>query len=240
MRDRVKSQTKKRWIVSGIICAMIIVALATTIFFASTIEGLLKLRPDLNAIKETAHEVHFVYVGQGDAILIRFPNEETMLVDAGPSKSIDYLENYIDNVFFERDEDKSFDYVLLTHGDADHSGGMVDILTKYPTELFYRPAITAEQQGTQTYENILDKLSSLQASGVTSVVTSTAGITIKNGDDDIVEFLSPIESYYEDANDYSPMLLLTYCEEKILLTGDASSDIEDDLLDEFATANRLA
>jgi len=239
MVSKINIQKRNRWIVSGIVCTIIIVALATTIFFTSIIEEIFKLRPGLNTIDETSLEVHFVDVGQGDAILIRFPNEETMLVDAGPSRSFDYLENYINNVFFKNGEEKSFDYVLLTHGDADHSGGMLDILKKYPVELFYRPAITTEQQGTQTYENVLDKLISLQASGETSVVTSIAGITIKNGDDNIIEFLSPIESYYQDSNDYSPILILNYCGEKIMLTGDAGSGIEDNILEEFTSSSRL-
>lgn len=240
-KKNIDSKTKKvRWIVSGIIFALIIGILATTMFFVPSIEVSFKLRPDLSLIDETALEVHFVDVGQGDAILVRFPNEETMLIDAGPSKSIDYLKTYIDNIFFQSSEEKSFDYALLTHGDADHSGGMTEILSTYSVGLFYRPATTILQQTSTTYETLLTKLDSLQAENKISVVTSTAGIVIKDGEINIAEFLSPSETYYEESNDYSPIILLTYCGEKIILTGDAGEDIEDEVLDSFTASDRLA
>lgn len=69
--------------------------------------------------------VHFIDVGQGDSILIRFPDGKNMLVDGGDKKSDSYtaiaevLTTY--NV-------ETLDYVLLTHTDADHCGSLDDVI----------------------------------------------------------------------------------------------------------------
>lgn len=235
-----QEKIKRRWIISGVLFFLLMVALALTMIFSSKMETFFKLRPDLSEIKETALEIHFVDVGQGDAILVRFPNEETMLIDSGTNKSINYLKNYIDNVFFKKKEEKKFDYILLTHGDADHSGGMLEILNTYSVDLFYRPATTASQQGSKTYSDILNKLDELQSSGKTSVVTSTKGITINCGDVPMIEFLSPTESYYNNLNNYSPILMITYSGEKIMLTGDAEAEIEAKVVEDYTLADNLA
>lgn len=234
-----QAKIKRRWIISGVLFFLLMMALALTMMFSSKMETLFKLHPDLSDIKETALEVHFVDVGQGDAILVRFPNEQTMLIDSGTNKSIDYLKNYINNVFFKKKEEKKFDYILLTHGDADHSGGMLEILNTYPVDLFYRPATTASQQGSKTYSDILKKLDELRDLGKTSVVTSTKGITINCGDVPMIEFLSPSESYYSDLNNYSPILMITYGGEKIMLTGDAEEEIEAKVVEDYTLADKL-
>lgn len=94
--------------------------------------------------------VHFVDVGQGDACIIEFPDNKTMLIDAGENhkSSKDALLAYIkDNINQPSGEDiLFFDYVILTHPDSDHCGGMADVLAKYPAKVFYRPNVYTEDK----------------------------------------------------------------------------------------------
>ena len=71
-------------------------------------------------------EVHFIDVGQGDAILIRF-GEHAMQVDFGNNDKGTLVQSYL-----EKQGITSLDYAIGTHPDADHIGGM-DVILYYTT-----------------------------------------------------------------------------------------------------------
>ncbi|MBR3751514.1 MAG: MBL fold metallo-hydrolase [Ruminiclostridium sp.] len=69
--------------------------------------------------------VHFIEVGQGDAALID-AGELEVLIDAGTNKAgprlVEYLTGHVDGIL---------DYVIATHPDHDHIGGLDDVLTAF-------------------------------------------------------------------------------------------------------------
>lgn len=68
----------------------------------------------------------FFDVGQGDAALIRFSNQQKILIDCGPDKTIlSKLSGYLG--FFDR----TIDYLVITHAHKDHYGGCIEVLKKY-------------------------------------------------------------------------------------------------------------
>jgi competence protein ComEC len=72
-------------------------------------------------------------VGQADAILVRFPDARTMLVDAGGSRaggSFDIGMRVIAPVLWHHDVFR-LDRFVLTHGDPDHIGGAVSLLRAF-------------------------------------------------------------------------------------------------------------
>lgn len=70
-------------------------------------------------------QVHFIDVGQGDASLIDC-GEIEVLIDAGDNHAgstvVEYLRPYVDG---------PLDYVIATHPDSDHIGGLDDVLAAY-------------------------------------------------------------------------------------------------------------
>jgi competence protein ComEC len=81
----------------------------------------------------------FLDVGQGDAILVRFPRGATLLVDTGGlafSSSFDVGERVVAPVV----RDLGFyrlDHVALTHGDPDHIGGAMAVIEEFgPREVW--------------------------------------------------------------------------------------------------------
>ncbi|HEY8444192.1 MAG TPA: MBL fold metallo-hydrolase [Clostridia bacterium] len=90
-------------------------------------------------------QVHFLDVGQGDCSIIKLPDGKTVIVDAGNNytsskqKILDYIEKNF--------KIKYFDYAIITHTDADHCGGIKDVLSKYPAKTIYRPNVIANNSG---------------------------------------------------------------------------------------------
>lgn len=72
--------------------------------------------------------VHFINVGQGDAILIR-SEEKTMLVDTGGLSYLDITEEVL-LPYFRKQKVKKLDYFVPTHQDFDHIGGLESLMKK--------------------------------------------------------------------------------------------------------------
>ncbi len=90
-------------------------------------------------------QVHFIDVGQGDCILILFPDGKDMLIDCGTTKGGDldetlaYLDTYV--------PDKQLDYLMLTHSDDDHVGYINEIIYEYDVDNIFMPDILAMPSG---------------------------------------------------------------------------------------------
>jgi beta-lactamase superfamily II metal-dependent hydrolase len=73
-----------------------------------------------------AGEIHFLDVGQGDAILVVLPGGIKILTDAGPDSRV---RRELENALPEGD--RYLDLVLITHPQLDHFGGLAELLRSY-------------------------------------------------------------------------------------------------------------
>lgn len=215
------------------ICIVLIVALIVTLFFPSVFEGIFHLKPNLGLIDDSALEIHFVDVGQGDSILVRFPNEETMIIDSGISDYREKLISYIDNVFLTKSEN-GFTYGILTHSDSDHSSNMSFILDNYNFGTFYRPkqysrSVEGVSGGvnTKTYDNFIK---SLYSSNVQNIEYNQSGLSLDICEGCSVKWYSPDLEEYNDNNNYSPIIVIEYLGRRICLTGDARVENEQEAI----------
>ena len=240
------NKTNKSKLINNLIIYVSIIAFMLISLFASNqIEILFKLKPNLLSINQNATEVHFVDVGQGDAILIRFSDDKTMIVDSGESKYEKYLLNYINNVFFRDDKNKKFDFALLTHSDSDHSGNMVAILNNYEVGQFFRPKILIDglenelfegdvkYDNNETYCALISKLYELKLSNKTKVEFSTMDSYITLNNNAYVHILSPVKNYYSNTNEYSPIIVFENYGVKFMLTGDSTKDNELEVMNNY-------
>lgn len=147
-KKRSKSSSKIKISKIRIIIFLVITAITLSVgfLFKPQLENVLNgnrnagAPTDSNAkvLDQNGLSVHFIDVGQGDSIAIRFPDGKTMLVDAGPTSSKSNLIDYLKNKFFAQDENV-FNYVLLTHSDSDHCGGMASVCENFVVNTIYRP-----------------------------------------------------------------------------------------------------
>jgi competence protein ComEC len=162
-------------------------------------------------------QMRVIDVGQGDSILLITPNGLTMLIDGGErnSGSLDYLRaNKIDHI----------NIMVATHPDADHIGGLVDILDSNIT--IDQVVTSGYTSTTRTYERFLD-----------AIIASKAKYTeVHRGDTitlDGLNFavLSPgTADNFEDVNNGSVVLRVVFGPTSFLLTGDAEKEAEQAML----------
>ncbi|GFZ31553.1 metallo beta-lactamase superfamily lipoprotein [Clostridium zeae] len=163
--------------------------------------------------------VHYIDVGQGDSILIQ-TKEKNFLIDAGPKENEDKLLSYLKKLNIKR-----LDYVVATHPHEDHIGGMTNIIKTYDIGKFYAPKVT---NTTKTFQNMLLALKDKNMN--INVVKPGMGGDIDLGENTKVEVFSPNSSKYDDLNNYSPIIKVTYGKNSFLFTGDAEKLEENEVL----------
>ncbi|HEX5774675.1 MAG TPA: MBL fold metallo-hydrolase [Candidatus Paceibacterota bacterium] len=84
-------------------------------------------------------EVTFLDVGQGDAIIIKGPTGIQMLVDGGRGRAVLRELARAAGPF-----DRTIDLAVATHPDADHIGGLADVLIRYRVGYFLAPGIESD------------------------------------------------------------------------------------------------
>ncbi len=162
--------------------------------------------------------VHFLDVGQGDCVLITC-GEHAMLIDAGDNSMGTTVELYL-----RKQNIKKLDYVIGTHPDADHIGGMDVIIYKFDCDTIILPDF---EKNTATYRDVIDTINNKNY----KITRSAAGKTYSLGQSEFT-VISPVsDNYGDNANNYSVGIRLTYGDTSFLLAGDAEEEAEEDMLD---------
>ena len=95
-------------------------------------------------------KIHFIDVGQGDCILVQFPDGKNMLIDSGDkgaktrwnkNDAVKTNEQIIFEYLSNVGVDKNITVLLATHADADHISNMAAVLDKYDVSYCLRPSV---------------------------------------------------------------------------------------------------
>lgn len=167
-----------------------------------------------SALSDTAQAstnvtIKFIDVGQGEAILIALP-EKTMLIDAGPTGSAPKIAQVLQELGRNK-----IDYLVATHPDEDHIGGMADVISSTQIGAIYAPNKT---NNTATYRKFL---TAIQNNNL-QITLAEAGTIIDQTNNYKLEILWPTkDANFPDTNDYSIIIKLTVGTKTFLFTGDA-------------------
>jgi len=171
---------------------------------------------ELPAPAEGILKVHFIDVGQGDSIFIQ-QGEKTMLIDAGEGDQGTVVTKYLNSLNVD-----NIDYLVGTHPHSDHIGGLATVINSIPVNQAIIPDI---EHDTKTYENFIDALIDKEI----DTLPATAGDKYSLGEAEF-EILGPVRDDYEDLNNWSIVIKLTFGENSFLFTGDAESFAETDII----------
>jgi len=155
-------------------------------------------------------------IGQGDAIYIRTPDRQDILIDAGYGSQV--VEQLARELPFS---DRTIELAIATHFDADHIGGFKSVLERFSVKKF---ATNGATPTTDTGRALLESIKNEQA----EQTVFNAGAKV-SGDGFTLDVLWPLNTK-EPSNDGSIVARLLTGKTSVLLTGDADFSVEDALL----------
>lgn len=164
--------------------------------------------------------VHFVDVGQGDAVAINLPDDKLALIDAGPNDERSNLISYLNERVFNFKRNKTIDYLILTHADADHIGGAIKLIEEYSVGTLYMPTIEAD---TVTYISLSERVNEkhLNVEHYNNEFNLCGKYNFK--------FFPPLD--YTDTNNTCPLIKLEFENKSFLFTGDIETKAEKDYVE---------
>ena len=164
-------------------------------------------------------QVHFLDVGQGDAIFIETPDNVQVLVDGGPNQRV--LQELSGKMNFS---DFGLDMVIGTHPDSDHIGGLVGVLERYQVDTL----LVTDNKGDSQTAALYNKL--IAAEGA-AIIYARRGQVFSLGASTTLEVLWPeTDTTDMESNASSIVLRIIYGKTSFLLTGDAPKRIEEYLV----------
>ena len=162
--------------------------------------------------------ISFIDVGQGDSTLIECENE-AMLINAGLYGNREKVINYLSSRNI-----KNLRYCVATHPHSDHIGGMDAVIYTFDVDTLVYPEVKTESA---SWNYLLDACDERGVSYYNPEVSDT--FTLGGAE---LTVLSPAKgAEYENTNNTSLVLKLTYGDVSFMFTGDAEKEVERELLE---------
>lgn len=159
-------------------------------------------------------QVHFINTGNSDSILI-IQGNVSILIDAGDNDDEGLVTNYIRNQGID-----TLNYVISTHPDADHCGGLDAVVQSIGVENLFVANGSAD---TKTYQSFISAAinkglqPSVPLDGAKYPLTETSSMTIYNTNGG------------SDSNECSLVILYENGTDKLLFMGDAGISTEQEI-----------
>ena len=169
--------------------------------------------------------VHFIDVGQGDAVLIQ-TTSGSVLIDGGNSNMGMRVVEYIRDIGVSE-----LAYVVATHPHSDHIGGLVTVLNEIPVGTLIMPNVA---HTTATFERFLDAIENNDIPLREPVIGSS--FSIGNA---VFTVIAPNADNYISLNDYSVSLRMVLGDTGFIFTGDAEALSEREMLQHYISSDVL-
>ena len=174
--------------------------------------------------KFTEATVHFINTGNSDAILILQDNK-SVLIDAGDNDDESLMVNYLNNLAI-----KKIDYLVNTHPDADHCGGLDAVINNFEIGTFF---VGNGSSDSQTYTDVINSAANKGINPSVPLEESKFELTSNS----YIQFFNTAGG--RDSNESSLVTLFVNGEDKFLLTGDAGVETENKILSKMQDVDVL-
>jgi competence protein ComEC len=187
--------------------------------------------PDAFA-REKEVRIAFLDVGQGDCAVIETPGGQVILVDGGgvlpfsreawQRRREEYdVGREVVVPYLKYRGIREIDYLVITHGDADHVGGLMAVVERFPVRRVIR---NPQAPGTEMERRLMQMLKDQGA----KVYTAPRGTGWSLEPGIAWQFLHPEQAVVsgEKTNDDSVVFLLSAYGRTVLMTGDIEEEAE--------------
>lgn len=196
-------------------------AIALSVLATLTLAGTSRaasLAPRVDRVASPTVSVHFLDIGQGDAILIRTADDKAVMLDAGPPESRGSMLDRLRALGIT-----SLDALIMTHAHADHVGGAKMLLETFPVKLVLDPGFA---HTSAMYAGILE---TIEKKGI-RYRQPRRSFKVRLGEHAELQFLSPedplLSGTRSDPNANSFVIKLSAGDVDVMLTGDAEAETE--------------
>lgn len=124
-----------------VVSLVLLCLLSVALVFADKIESLIGYeealasnQATLENINKSSYRVSYIDVGQGNSSFVELPDGKNMLIDGGDSEYGETVAEFLDNRGVS-----TLDYLVATHADSDHIGGLNYILDNFEVKQIFRP-----------------------------------------------------------------------------------------------------
>jgi competence protein ComEC len=168
--------------------------------------------------------LHFLDVGQGDGAVVRTPAGRWVVIDAGPRSGHGDAGRRVVVPFLIRSRVRELAALIVSHAHADHLGGVLTVLDRFPATLVLEPG---ERVADPLYYDFLEALA---AKGIPWHAARRDERFLLDG----VTFtvLHPDSAWHgwgEDVNEDSLVLMIEYGSFQALFAGDAGFPAEGEM-----------
>lgn len=191
-------------------------------FFRKVLGGKVEWFEDkkqLNIFSKNELKVHFIDVGQGEAIFIDYGDYD-ILIDAGGEDTGLAVANYLINLGTD-----DVDLLVLTHPDKDHVGGLEEVLKHIDVEEIIHSKAETRKKVREGYIPLL------KDGSLVKFYRSTDR-TIDLGNDTYFHVMN-MDGIYDNIDNKSVVTMLEHDNVKFLFTGDIEQEVELNNLEKF-------
>lgn len=183
-----------------------------------------------------------------------------MIAETKSNNAKNAIKNFADSKNIQK-----FDYLLLTHADADHVGNMSWVIDTYEIKYIFRPNNYSDNSISSSLPSDFNTkteggyvaTSQVYANFMVSAYNERCPVEIVNKDSDFsnkivfngmeysytFDFLTPIadksQVQYSDSNNYSPLVMLKYRDKTIMFTGDAEEKMLAEYVETYGSSNNV-
>lgn len=226
-----KQKAERKWsLFKRIALAVAILLLAGLVVFASLVPAAswkyYFAQPKVGERLKGEMRVHFIDVGQGDSTIIELPDGKIMLIDGGSggTSATNAVMRYLNALDID-----TIDYLVVTHADEDHCGGLDSVAKYKEIKRAYLPTVEATEN-----TEYAELYAELKKQGVDCVISSRSiRLDGEGAHPYTLSFLYPYTYQSEKLdgeNDDSAVVWLDYKGVSALFTGDAPFEAEEILM----------
>lgn len=200
---------------------LLLIVCLITIFTGTTLGIFFNTPTPSNSLNNTpatdsSLNISVLNVGQGLSILVSCDNHY-LLYDGGDAGHSSYVVSYLLSQNISK-----LDYIIASHYDADHISGLVGVLYNLPAGTIIAPRYTTDSH---IYNSFVTAIASCN----NSITYPLPGDTYSLGNA-AIKILAPSDDNYDNENDYSVVVKISLNDKSILITGDATTLSEHEMI----------